>query len=55
MGEVLLTVLTNNTSEEWAVVWDEDADAGKRSHVVVSGTGNVVVAGGESYELVVMN
>jgi hypothetical protein len=43
MGEVLLTVATNNTSDDWKAVWDENADTGKRSHLVTRGTGNAVI------------
>jgi hypothetical protein len=43
MGEILLTVSTNNTSDDWKTVWDEKADAGKRSHLVTRGTGNAII------------
>jgi hypothetical protein len=43
MGEILLTVTTNNTSSDWQTIWDEKADTGKRSHLVTRGTGSAIV------------
>jgi hypothetical protein len=43
IGEILLTITTNNTSDDWKTISDENADAGKRSHLVTRGTGNAVI------------
>lgn len=43
LGEVVLTVLTNNSSEDWAKTVDPNADTGERSHLATRGTGNAIV------------
>jgi hypothetical protein len=43
LGDVILTIATGNSAEEWRSVVDGTADTGKRSHLATRGTGNAVI------------
>jgi hypothetical protein len=43
LGDVILTVTTGNSAEEWKSTVDGEADNGKRTHLATRGTGNAIV------------
>ena len=43
LGNVLVSVATGNSVEEWLSIGNKEADLGKKSHLLTRGTGNAVV------------
>jgi hypothetical protein len=43
LGNVLLTVATGNSAEEWQATIDKTSDTGKRVHLTTRGTGNAII------------
>jgi hypothetical protein len=43
LGEVILTVATGNTAEQWETTVNGTADSGERTHLATRGTGNAIV------------
>jgi len=44
LGEVVLSVATRNTAEQWKATIDGTADMGKRSHLATRGVGNAIMS-----------
>jgi hypothetical protein len=43
LGDVILTVATGNSAEEWKATLERTTDTGKRSHLATRGTGNAII------------
>ncbi len=44
LGEVFVTVVSGNTTEDWRTTVNGKADEGQRAHLATRGTGNAIVA-----------